>query len=162
VADDDVMDVTFTGVDDVVEALNKLPYELAKTAMRQSLAAGGEEFLHAMQSTVPIGTDPEHAGTLRDALSMKITTHGDLDENVVSVGPRYDKSKLGKTKSGDTDFTKSPGVYGFFVEVGTSKMSGRHWIRSAYEAAKERAVAAFGKRLGQSLSQIVASLRKRT
>lgn len=136
------------GLAELKQKLDQLPYEVAKAGLKEALLAGGAVLAHEAAALAPVG----QTGDLQRSVGEKITIGHDLDSNVVSVGPRYRKSKTGK---------RSPGVYGLFVEIGTSKMAPQPYLRPALYAAKDRAVAAFVEKLRQGLDKAVQVLKGR-
>jgi len=142
------LELRINGLDKLKENLDRFPIEIAKAGLREALAAGGAELLREAKSLAPVDT-----GALKQSVGMKITQDKGLDTNIVSIGPRYKK----KPKDGK----KSPGIYGLFVEIGTSKMAPRPWLRPALQAAKDRAVRAFAVKLKTVVDKAAAVLGNR-
>lgn len=46
------------------------------------------------------------------------------------------------------------GFYGYFLERGTSKMAAQPWLAPSFDAARERAVAAIGRKVGVKVDQV--------
>lgn len=141
--------IRIKGLDKLKVAFDRMPYEIAKAGMREALGAGGAVLRDEARALAPVG----ETGDLKRSVGMKITLGNNLDKNIVSVGPRYTK----KTKAGK----RSPGIYGLFVEIGTSKMPATPWLRPALSSARDRAVKAFADSLRATVQKVAAALGKR-
>lgn len=90
-----------------------------------TLQPGAEIFKKEMQSRVPKDTY-----TLHDSIDVR--RRGDTLE--IGAGPE--------------------GFYGYFHELGTSKMAAHPWLAPSLDAARDRAVAAISRRLGVKINLV--------
>lgn len=151
----DTDEITVTGLDQLADALDKMPYRFAQNIMRNALHAGAEVFMAEMQARAPVAPQASHPesapGELRDSIGVMVRLGKDLDSSTAKIGPMYDKSRYsGKNR------THSPGIYAKFVEWGTVKMSAKPFIRPAFWAAKETAVDTFVKVVDSLVHLLVA------
>jgi len=159
VADD--FDIVVLGLPEIENVLDKMPFNLAKNMLRESLHEGGDVFADAMQSACPVGEKVAHLGgddpgALRNSIVVIVKLGPNLDYGIAKIGPLHDKSKY----SGDTgpfSHTHSPGVYGMFVEFGTHLMRAIPFIRPAFHAVRERALEVFAIGIGGRINQLVDS-----
>jgi HK97 gp10 family phage protein len=148
------VEVEVTGLAEMAETLDKIPYVFAQRIQRAALLAGGEVFMNAAQSLAPVASEQSHKegypGELRDSIGVVVKLGKDLDMSVAQIGPLYEKSKYNeKTR------THSPGVYGKFVEYGTAKMRAHPFLRPAFHAVKEQALKAYAEVTGSLLHLLV-------
>jgi HK97 gp10 family phage protein len=117
------VEVKVEGLDELADAMEKLPARLAGAAARPALSAAGQVFEAAMRSTVPRDT-----GALADSITRKVHVSSNLSSMSVIVGPEY--------KGGGT---QDPGVRAMFLEFGTRKMAPRPFMRQAFAMSKDAA-----------------------
>jgi len=154
----DSITVQIKGLDQLGRALQRIPATLSTRIMREALHATGDVMKEAAELTAPVRT-----GALREDMIVKVRVSGDLSINYVLVGPGYDRSKLRARKhgklAGTVDTTVSPGVYGKFLELGTKNMPPWPWLRPAFEASKEAALATFVAYIRAGLQAVIAEVR---
>ena len=91
----------------------------------ETLQPGAEILKDEMQSRVP-------GDTFRLHDSIDVRRRGDTLE--IGAGPE--------------------GFYGYFLERGTSKMAAQPWLVPALDAARDRAVAAIGRKIGVKIDLV--------
>ena len=131
------------------EKLEQLAPKLARRALRKGVKAVGDMWIAEMQGRVPVDT-----GNLRESIKAVISTksRGKVASAKVAVGPSLDlKDPRRKTD----DSSQQPGVYGMFVELGTSKMPARPYMRGTFDATKDKAVQLFAEVLRDELEDVV-------
>jgi HK97 gp10 family phage protein len=137
-------DVEVEGLAELGEALEKMPYTFAQRIQRAALHAAGDVMAAEVEARAPVAAEASHPesepGELRNSIGVVVHLGKDLDESKAQIGPLYEKDKYN-----DKPRTHSPGVYGKFVEYGTSKMRAQPFMRPAYQAAKQRALEAYAK-----------------
>lgn len=140
----DDVEVTVEGLDALGRELDRMPFKFAQNIQRAALQAAGEVFAVEMVARAPVAPQASHPesepGELRDSIDVAVRLGKNLDVSTAKVGPLYNKSKYS-----DKNRTHSPGIYGKFVEYGTSKMGPQPFMRPAFQAGKENAVQAYAK-----------------
>jgi HK97 gp10 family phage protein len=143
--------VEIKGLAETAKALREIPEKFARSILRDALRAGGEVIRAAAEASAAYRSNtPEH---LREDIIVRVYLKQDLSGRAV-IGPGY---------SGEG--TDDPGVYGKFVEeghkegkhsaiaeerkhaltkaeLGSSEVPAHPWLRPAFEASAEAAVAA--------------------
>jgi HK97 gp10 family phage protein len=119
-------EVKVTGLEELAEAMDQLPYRYGRAAARPALNAAGQVFEAALDATVPVDS-----GELKASIRRKVRVSQNLDDMNVMVGPAY----MGGHKETSTD----PGVRAKFLEFGTRKMSPTFFMRRAFAASKDAA-----------------------
>jgi HK97 gp10 family phage protein len=147
-------DVEVTGLSELAEKLDRIPYNFAQKIQRAGLKAAGEVFAAEVEARAPVAAEASHPesdpGELKDSIGVFVRLGKDLDTSVVKVGPKFDKSKFnGKNR------THSPGIYGKFVEFGTRLKAAQPFMRPAFQAGKDKAIEAYAKVVESLLGLLV-------
>jgi HK97 gp10 family phage protein len=149
------------GLSQLSAALKELPLRLARNALRQSVAKGAlvirdEAKVRAPVSSGPVKPGDPLPGTLRRAIVIK---HDAERSNAFSqtyvVAVRQGKRYRRRGKKGNRS---QDAYYWRWVEFGTVKMSARPFLRPAFEAKKQAALAAIIEYLAQRLPEEAANL----
>jgi HK97 gp10 family phage protein len=138
--------VEVQGLKELGEALRAFPPNVARNVGRASTAAAGAEIRNEAQQLAPVYTGDvakghPPPGTLKRSIVLKfIREKSSALLFVYFVHVRRGKKYQQQGKFGNLS---QDAYYWTFVEYGTSKMAARPFMRPAFEAAKERAVAMF-------------------
>jgi HK97 gp10 family phage protein len=127
--------VKISGLDEVEKNLENFTQKVARKDVRHALIAGANVLKESAQANAPVlgkATPQRTPGELKE--SIDVFTHVDVSAGTVTckVGPGYDKTGKGGEQS--------PGVYGKFVELGTSKAGAEPYLRPAFDTSGEAAV----------------------
>lgn len=125
----------------LLEAMKDLPIRVQKNIMVGATRAGANVVRDEAKRRVPV-----KLGRLRKSLGTTRRRSRDRNEVVFSVSPR---------KGGKND-----GFYGRFIELGTSKMSAKPFLRPAAEMKVNEVLVASKDYIAQRLPQEVAKARK--
>lgn len=118
---------------------------MVDAATRPAAQAGAQVFYDEVRQRVPLSAKPHSTkgkkqtytpGNLRKAVYQAFVTDGDSEKVTYRIS-----------------WNKSQAFYGRFLEFGTSKMPAKPFLRPAYDAARDRAVAAVKTRLAQELAK---------
>jgi len=138
--------VEMLGFRELEQALLELPKAVAKSALRQALKKAGQPVVADAQRKVPVLT-----GELLGSLDIRSTLSK--------------RQRRGRAKAGDVEMFIGPswpkGAHGHLVEFGTSKMAARPFLRPAWDANKERVLAAIGKELWASIEKAARRLARK-
>lgn len=147
-------DMGLQGFKELAAALKELPQRIARNSLRAATSAGAALIRNDARARAPVDT-----GEMKKDIQIKRDRHTEGD-NVArySVFVRGGKkSRLsGKARNVDKD-----SFYWKFLEFGTSKMPDKRFMRPAYEANKESAVDAIGKRLDEQIQKHASDLAGR-
>ncbi len=99
-----------------------------------------------------IGRTAENVATLRPGAQilkteMQLRVPKDTLQLHDSIDIRQKGNRLEIGAGGD-------GFYGYFLERGTSKMAAQPWVAPSVDAARARAVAAIGRKVGVKVDQV--------
>lgn len=123
------------GLDVLLRRLDQIPLALSRKVARDALQQAGEVMQAAAEANAPRLT-----GALEEDIVVQVSVSSDFANNVVRVGPGYNRSSLKTRKrgryAGQPDSTTSPGIYARFVEGGHG-MPGFSWA-SRFGSAKQR------------------------
>ncbi len=114
-------DVTITGWEDLKARLKALPLKVQRKVVRPAMRDAGKIVLAAAKQDVPRRT-----GRLQQSLKVRAqnrTRKGTIGVNVTAGGA----------------FFRGPTFYGGFVEYGTKKMAGRHFMQKAFQRSANTA-----------------------
>jgi HK97 gp10 family phage protein len=156
--------VNVEGLAELRAALRELPQRIARNVLRGAVSAGAAVIRKEAKARAPLYTGKvaeghPPAGTLKRAIYQKqINELSSLTNQVFFVGVRHGKKYQKQGKKGD----KSQDAYYWrWVEFGTSKMAARPFMRPAFEAKKNEAVAAIKTYLTDRIAKEVAELPKK-
>lgn len=146
-------DMQLQGFAELAKALKELGPRIAKNGLRAATSAGAAVIRNEARSRAPVDT-----GEMRKDIQMKRerdTQGGDTFAASYSVFVRSGKKSRmsGKARNIDKD-----SFYWKFIEFGTSKMAAKPFLRPAFEAQKEKAVDAIGKKLDERIQKEAAIL----
>lgn len=142
--------VQLTGFKELHDALLKLPDRVAKNALRAAVNAGASTIKKQVLANAPTDT-----GLLKKNIYQKqIREASGQYRQTFAVGVRQ-----GRARNKDGSKKELP-FYWRFMEFGTSKMPARPFIRPAFEAKKEEAVEAIGKKLDERIQKYASELHK--
>lgn len=118
--------VTITGMEALVARLKALPLKVQRRVVRPAMREAGKVVLEAARNTVPIG----ETGRLSRSLKVR-------------AKKRTRKGTIGVNVTAGASLFSGPAYYGGFVEFGTRKMVGRHFMQEAFQrsAASSNAAA---------------------
>lgn len=158
--------VEVRGLRELSDALKALPKKLERRVLNASLMAGGrvierEAKLRAPQLEQP--TPRRKRGTLARNIRARVGRPDDGHNATVIVAVRKLKGKAiaafkkatGKSGANNPD---DP-YYWLFVELGTSKMTARPFLRPAFEAKKIEAAFEIKDRIKRRIEKEAAKLR---
>lgn len=146
-------DMELQGFKELADALKELPQRIARNSLRAATSAGAALIRNDARARAPVDT-----GEMKKDIQIKRDRHTEGDHvarySVFVRGGK--KSRLsGKARNVDKD-----SFYWKFVEFGTSKMPAKPFMRPAYEANKESAVDAIGKRLDEQIQKHARGLAR--
>jgi HK97 gp10 family phage protein len=133
-----VVTVKVEGVTDLQARLDRLPREIVRRILRRALAAGAEVWKREMELRVARLT-----GFLAQHIGVKITVRGDQLAGTAAVGPLKQNYPERIPKTHGRGSTISAASVARFLEFGTRKMRALPFIRQAFEARKDEALAQF-------------------
>lgn len=115
-----------------------------ESAARPAAQAGAQVFYDEVRARVPVGVEV-HATKGK----KHVFQPGNLKAAIYQVYDREVSTAAGATY--EISWNKRKAFYGRFVERGTSKMPARPFLRPAYDAARDRAIAAVQSALAEQL-----------
>lgn len=142
----DDVEITFTGLDELQQALTDLPRKVAEKGLRVSLKAGAAPIEAAMVTLAPKNT-----GFLAEHFSTKIKMAHDQLSASAFIGPKGKVDypmylsgayKIIRNAKGKAIKIGKVAVATIarFLEFGTSKMSKKPFMTQAFESNKEAAL----------------------
>ena len=135
----------FTNGKIIEEALNQLPRKLKNKVLRKALRQGGNILLRKARAYAPVKT-----GALRRGIKLRIDLRGTPSAIInVRIPSRY-RNKAKGAKGGP--------YYSTFIELGTRKMAARPFLRPAFDASKEQALAKFLEVLNDGIEEQAKTL----
>lgn len=140
------------GGPELLRMLKLLPERMAKTAMRQAHMAAGAEVRKAVKRLVPRRT-----GSLKKSIGVRVYRNVPSIDYTVIIGPRRGE----KFKTGIGRRQVSPSRYAHLVELGTSRMPARSFLRKGLQASKARALQALSRKLGVAIERQAKKLAKK-
>lgn len=131
---------TVTGLAELSKKLKEMPVKLARNGLRAAVNAGAEVIRKDAVSRVPVDT-----GRLKKSIYKKqIREKSNNLQQTFFVGARNGK----KYRQADKD-----AYYWRFLEFGTSKLPARPFLRPAFDARKNDAVDAIGRKLKERIDK---------
>lgn len=148
------------GLKELSQALKALPENIARNVLRGAVNAGARLVREEARQKAPVMQEavPNHQppGTLkRSIVSTFVRELSNLQQVTYFVAVRQGKRYRHQGKAGTLS---QDAYYWRFVEFGTSKMSARPFMRSAFEAKKQEAVQAMAEYLAKRIPDEVAKL----
>lgn len=131
------------GADAMVRVLRSMPKEVSDKVVASAVRAGAAVVRKEAIARAPVrsGGRPK-PGNLKKSIRALRTRKTEHDVTYL-VGPT------------------GRGFYGLFLEFGTSRQAKRPWLRPAFEATADRALATIGKTLGTKIKQAAKKLAGR-
>lgn len=143
--------MNLTGFKELANALRELGPRVAKNTLRRSVAAGATIIRKEAMDRAPVDT-----GEMRKDIQVKRErdTKGEMSAKYSVFVRAGKKSRL----SGRARNVQKDSYYWKFVELGTSKMAARPFMRPAFESRKEDAVKAIGEKLDEGIQKAAREL----
>jgi len=132
------------GAKEIEAVLKELPEQVGRNVLNGALMSGANVVVKEARARAPRGK-----GDTKDAKGRNV---GHLFQNI-----RRKRWKRG-SHSAEVKIGIGAAFWGMFLEFGTSKMAARPWLRPAWDASKEKALAAIGKSLGRGLERAATKL----
>lgn len=141
------------GFKELAEALRELGPRVARNTLRRAVSAGAVVIRNDARSRAPVDT-----GEMKKDIQVKRErdNRGLMVANYSVFVRTGKKSRLSGAKR---DVNKDS-FYWRFVEFGTAKMAAQPFMRPAFEAKKEEAVARIGEVLDQGIQKAARELKK--
>lgn len=133
----DGMDIQVEGLPELKRQFSALSDKMQRSALRSSLREASKPMLQEAQARVPVRT-----GHLKRSLG--IASSGRKTNVQALIGPRK----------------KFRAFYAHIVELGSSKMRARPFLRPAFDASKDKVIKAFAGALGEKIDQVAARARR--
>ena len=152
-----MIDTVFTvdGAKEIANKLQKFPVQIEKKILRNAMRFGLERMKKDAQALAPKGSR-QGVSKSRNGKSVRVYFPGNLKASIRhGVLKRRDKSAVIAmiyTDSGSR--ARHDGFYGRFVEKGTKKMQGRHFMRSALNANAQDAINRTAEHMRQTLEKL--------
>lgn len=118
------------GQREIIRCLSLVEDRVAKKALRKAALAGARVVVEAAKVRVPIRTGKLHDHIVAEAVNVE------PDHVEVNIGP--DKEAF----------------YGMFLELGTSKMAARPFLRPALDENQEQVEQAIWDKLGRAIREV--------
>lgn len=144
-----------TGFKELAAALRALPERVAKNGLHAAVGAGARVIRNSARTRAPKDT-----GEMAKDIQIKRERGQQGGDTFVA---RYSVFVLTGKKSrlkGKKRNVQRDSYYWRFVEFGTSKMAARPFMRPAFEAEKEAAVAEIGEKLDQRIQAAAKELHR--
>jgi len=150
----------------VLNAIEKLPKELQRSAEKAVLRSGGKPILSAVRGNLSGSPVKVRTGTLKKSmgLTVRASKSGWVEAR---VGTRDgSKSKYPKGTTGRrTKGRKGKPIYAeevaWYMEQGTSKMPAKPFIRPALDSSGSEVIAAMTSGIDKHLTKVAARLAKK-
>lgn len=157
--------IKIKGMRDISRALDRLPKELIRSSENAVLRAGAKPIEKAAKSRVV-----EDTGLLKKSIGIRVKKVAGI--NSARIGPRTGfkkslgtriarKTKGKRIKGQPYEASQDPNKYSHLVELGSSRVAPRPFIRPAIDAAQGQVVDAMANGLDKHLTRTVARLRKK-
>lgn len=155
------------GLKETMDALEQLPtVSMQKGAIRNALKAAGQPIADAARDGVPRKTGKLH-DSIKVSTSLKSSQkHGRFDRSVVTVyvgssSPLAHLVEFGTTER-TLDAPRKVNIGGQVVWISTTgKMSPNPFLRTAWDANKEKAVEILGRELWEQIAKAARRLAKK-
>lgn len=140
------------GFKELADKLKRLPQKVARNGLRAAVSAGAAVIRNEARDMAPVDT-----GEMKKDIQIKRERDDRNAQGLVasySVFVRSGKKSRIAGRSRDID---KDSFYWKFLEFGTSKMAAQPFMRPAFEAKKEAAVEAIGKKLDERIQSEATS-----
>lgn len=135
--------VHIKGAREMEQLLRQLPAAVARQTLVKALRESAEPVLEEARRLATVGTEAKGYGKLKPSLKI-VNVPGRLTAHSATVAVTVGKA-----------------FWGLFLEFGTRFMSARPFLRPAFEAKKEAALARLGLALGEQIEKAAQRLRRR-
>lgn len=132
---------SITGADEIVRKLKLLPERVGRNAMRRALRKGA----NVIRDQARVNAKALDDNLTREAIWKNIITQGmgrKRERQAGGVGMRVGVLGGARLRRGDTGTPGGNTTYWRFVEMGTSKIAARPFLRSAASSSAEKAISA--------------------
>lgn len=133
---------------DPTDAVKDLSRGMRNKAVRIALNAGAAPMKAAAVAQSPIET-----GALKKSFRIKVVNYKGKNIWVAVIGAKADFVK----RKGKHGKEKKPGNYLALVDLGTKHLTGRHFMRAAYNSSINSALQTMKTKLRQQIEQLAAS-----
>ncbi len=158
------------GAEAMVRVLRSMPKEVSDKVVASAVRAGAAVVRKEAIARAPKRTDgkPKRLKTKKTGVTLR-ALYGAIVEGGSEVrypGNLKKSIRALRTRKTEHDVTylvgpTGRGFYGLFLEFGTSRQAKRPWLRPAFEATADRALATIGKTLGTKIEQAAKKLAGR-
>jgi len=144
--------IELKGTRELLNSINKLPFQLQKSAEVAVLRAGAKPINKAAKGKVP-----SDSGLLKKSLGINVAKVKGITSARVGArkGWRSEVVRNGKKVIAD------PSKYSHLVEYGTSHSSAKPFIRPAVESSQSQVLAAMAEGYDKYLDRVVKRIRSR-
>ena len=138
------LNVKVTGLKELKHAMDSLDRKVRKNISVKAMRKGGAIIRDKARANAPVlehSVPHRNRGTLRKAISAstKIAKNGSVNTRIFVRKLKISKITAFKEHGKGSSSNPNDPYYWRFVEFGTSKMSGRPFLRPAFEQSKEQA-----------------------
>lgn len=149
--------VEVRGLKELEDALKELGNAAAGKVLFSSLMAAGLPIQKAAQALAPVSPTAHYRYT--KGRGKKLIPSGTLRKN---IGRKRLRSNRGETGAEIGISWKGNAFYGRFIEFGTSKLAPKPFLRPAFDAKKDEALAIFKEKLAANIEKQRAIIAART
>lgn len=135
-----------TGFKELAEKLKQLPKKVAKNGLRRAVSSGAAIVRNDARKRAPVAT-----GEMKRDIMMKREKDKQGGSTTGAVYSVYVRSGKKSRLAGKKRDVERDSFYWKFVEFGTKDMPAQPFMRPAFEANKDEAVAAIGKTLNEAI-----------
>ena len=126
------------GLNDMTKQLGDLPDRVQRRVLQQAVTAGLREAAKDIRRAAPRGQEPSNMSAQYGRLRRNI--------RVKRLKPRGKAERAAMIHTGDA-------FWGWMIEKGTRYISAKPWFKPAFDAAQQRVIDAFSKRLGEGIER---------
>jgi HK97 gp10 family phage protein len=132
---------SITGADEIVRKLKLLPERIGRNAMRRALRKGA----NVIRDQARVNAKALDDNLTREAIWKNIVTQGmgrKRERQAAGVGMRVGVLGGARSTGGDPSSPGGDTFYWRYLEMGTSKIAARPFLRSAASSSAEKAISA--------------------
>jgi HK97 gp10 family phage protein len=145
------------GLQELDRQLRALPERVAGNALATAVSAGARVIRNEAIARAPVDT-----GALKSQIFIKRLRSSSQSEKTSLIGVRGGLAKYANTKknirsgkAGQTYKTDGKTFYWKFIELGTSKMPAKPFLRPAFDTKEQDAVSAITEKLDQRIQKAI-------